>query len=273
MANPKTTVIFIDGSQQVMKPLLIPSFYLRYWKLITFILIITSSATVYGVTWMGNQYLLQHQKELAISKEELKIETDKLKIQQDFFSKKIDEVTTLLKIKGINLVKPEEIELELEDISFELTVFDHTQLDLLYKIQGFKSSLSHTPLGYPIEGTVISNYGGRINPFHGLNSEFHAGLDIRAQHGAPVKSTADGKVIFAGTQSGYGKLVIIDHGNQFQTFYAHLSEILVEEGQNVTADEIVGKVGATGRATGPHLHYEIRENQKTLNPKTYLSAN
>lgn len=275
MAKSKTTVIFIDGSQQVKKPLLIPSFYLRYWKLITLILIISSSATVYGAIWMGNQYLLQHQKEIAISKEELKIETDKLKIQQDFFSKKIDEVTSLMEIKGIRLIKPSSPEsgTQLESIPFELTSIDHSQVNFLTKIQDFKSALIHTPIGYPIEGTVISTYGRRANPFHGLNSELHGGLDIRAQHGAPVKSTANGKVTFAGTQNGYGKLVIIDHGNQFQTFYAHLSEILVEKGQNVNASEIVGNVGATGRATGPHLHYEIRENQKTLNPKTYLSAN
>jgi murein DD-endopeptidase MepM/ murein hydrolase activator NlpD len=274
MAKPKTTVIFIDGSQQVKKPLLIPSFYLYYWKLITVVLTISTSATVYGIIWMGNQYLLQHQKELLISKEEFKNETEKLKIQQDFFNKKIDEVISLLEVKGIHLIKPSKSEAETQSdpTPFELTSNDHAQVNFLNKIQYFKSALIHTPIGYPIDGTVISNYGKRANPFHGQNSEFHGGLDISARHGAPVKTTAKGKVIFAGTQSGYGKLVIIDHDDQFQTFYAHLSEIMVKKGQKVDTNEVVGKVGATGRATGPHLHYEIRENDKTLNPQTYLSA-
>jgi len=274
MAKPKTTVIFLDGSQQVKKPLLIPSYYLQYWKLITVILFLSTSATVYGAIWMGNQYLLQHQKELTISKEGFKIETEKLKIQQDFFNKKIDEVISLLEVRGIHLIKPSKskAETQLELTPFELTSNDHAHLNFLNKIQDFKSALIHTPIGYPIDGTVTSNYGKRTNPFHGENSEFHGGLDIRAQHGAPVKTTAKGKVIFAGMQSGYGKLVIIDHDNQFQTFYAHLSEIMVEKGQKVDTNEVVGNVGATGRATGPHLHYEIRENHKTLNPEIYLSA-
>jgi murein DD-endopeptidase MepM/ murein hydrolase activator NlpD len=145
-------------------------------------------------------------------------------------------------------------------------------LNFLDKIQDFKSALIHTPIGLPIDGTVISNYGKRSNPFHSEGSEFHGGLDISAQHGAPVKTTAKGKVIFAGTQSGYGKLVVIDHDNEFQTFYAHLSKIVVEKGQKVDTNEVLGNVGASGRATGPHLHYEIRKNLKPLSPETYLIA-
>ena len=274
MAKPKTTVIFIDGSQQVKKPLLIPSFYLHYWKHIIAVLMISISATVYWAISMGNKYLLQHQKELTISEEKFKYETEKLKNQQDFFNKKLDEVISLLEVKGIHLIEPSqsEEETQLEPTPFELTSNDNAQLNFLNKIQDFKSALIHTPIGYPIEGSVISNYGKRTNPFHWENFEFHGGLDIRAQHGAPVKTTAKGKVIFAGTQSGYGKLVVIDHDDQFQTFYAHLSEIMVVKGQKVDTNEVVGNVGATGRATGPHLHYEIRENHKTLNPEIYLSA-
>jgi len=88
--------------------------------------------------------------------------------------------------------------------------------------------------------------------------------------GSIVNSTANGVVAYAGSKGGYGNLVVLDHGNGLATFYAHLSKILVKEGQAVGSGQILGNVGSTGRSTGPHLHYEVHKNGKAINPKPFL---
>jgi murein DD-endopeptidase MepM/ murein hydrolase activator NlpD len=127
-----------------------------------------------------------------------------------------------------------------------------------------------TPLGYPHYNSHASGFGYRSNPFSTGASEFHAGVDIKGNTGDAVKSTANGTVITAGWNQGYGKCVIIAHANHYKTIYGHLSEIKVTTGQRVKANDLIGKVGSTGRSTGPHLHYEVRQNDKPLNPLLFL---
>ncbi len=133
----------------------------------------------------------------------------------------------------------------------------------------FKKYLSRTPLGPPVWGRITSHYGYRRDPFT-RRYEFHKGVDIRAPRGAPVRATADGEVIFVGWKSGYGKTVILKHSYGFRTMYAHLSKIKVKVGQWVRSGEVIGKVGSTGRSTGPHVHYEVWRNSKTENPAKYM---
>src|ERR1044072_6831200 len=128
----------------------------------------------------------------------------------------------------------------------------------------------YTPSVWPVDGTLEGGFGGRRNPFGGPGYEFHSGQDIEAPWGAPVISGASGKVTFVGWQNGYGQLVIVDHGGGLTTRYGHLSHIDVELGQNVSRAQLLGKVGSTGRSTGPHLHYEVRINDQRLNPLQYL---
>ncbi|UKT62911.1 M23 family metallopeptidase [Pedobacter mucosus] len=132
-------------------------------------------------------------------------------------------------------------------------------------------NVAFTPIGYPHSGAITSGYGHRENPFSGENVETHKGLDIRADYGDVVKCTASGKVIYASSRGGYGNCIVIQHGNGFQTYYGHLSKILVKVGENVIAGNRIGKVGSTGRSTGPHLHYEVHKNGKTINPRSFLT--
>lgn len=129
---------------------------------------------------------------------------------------------------------------------------------------------SHTPSGRPVEGRVTSEFGNRISPTTGRRS-FHSGIDIAANTGTRVSSTAAGRVAHVGYDAdGYGNYIIVDHGNGFRTLYAHLSEVNVRAGQNVSDNQKIGEVGSTGNSTGPHLHYEVRRNGQPVNPRPYL---
>ena len=128
----------------------------------------------------------------------------------------------------------------------------------------------YTPTIWPVDGKLESGFGGRRNPFGGSSYEFHSGQDIDAPYGAPVIAGASGKVVFAGWQNGYGQLVVIDHGGGLTSRYGHLSHIDVVEGQTISRAEFLGRVGSTGRSTGPHLHYEVRINDEPVNPLQYL---
>jgi murein DD-endopeptidase MepM/ murein hydrolase activator NlpD len=127
------------------------------------------------------------------------------------------------------------------------------------------------PSIWPLEGRLMSSFGARLDPFSGEGA-FHAGVDISAPNGSPVKATGDGVVSFADRVSGYGRMVVIDHGSGVSTRYAHLSRIDVLPGQEVRRGSQVGQVGTSGRATGPHLHYEVRVGGSPVNPHKYLKS-
>ena len=140
-------------------------------------------------------------------------------------------------------------------------------LDRLSELRRFAKSIPH---GSPTPGQKISSrYGTRKDPFTGQRA-VHGGLDFRARTGVPVLATATGVVTKAGRLGGYGKLVELKHANGITTRYAHLSKIHVRVGQKVAKGKTVGKVGSTGRSTGPHLHYEVRKNGKTTNPIKFV---
>ena len=126
------------------------------------------------------------------------------------------------------------------------------------------------PSFWPVRGAVRSPVGWRASPYGG-EREWHRGVDITAPYGTPVRATADGEVVFAGRARGYGVLVILDHGAA-STRYAHLSAVWVRAGQTVLRGEPVGALGGTGRATGPHLHYEVRLGTEPLDPECLLSG-
>lgn len=133
--------------------------------------------------------------------------------------------------------------------------------------------MPYLPLRRPLntKAEVTSNFGQRLDPFVGRMA-MHTGLDMREDYGSPVRVTAAGTVINAGWSGGYGNLVEVDHGNGLSTRYGHLSAILVSEGQRITAGAVVGKLGSTGRSTGPHLHYEVRVDGEPVDPTRFLRA-
>jgi murein DD-endopeptidase MepM/ murein hydrolase activator NlpD len=133
-----------------------------------------------------------------------------------------------------------------------------------------RGDLNVLPSTWPITGRLMGGYGVRSDPFSG-EGEMHTGIDISAPQGTPVHATADGIVLHAGWNSGYGRCVIIDHGNNYQTWYAHLSRMDVIEGQEIRQGEALGLVGSSGRSTGSHLHYEVRIGSTPVNPYRFLA--
>jgi len=122
---------------------------------------------------------------------------------------------------------------------------------------------------WPLSGRITSGYGWRRHPFT-KRRDFHTGIDIRGATGRIIRASRAGRVVYSGWMGGYGRVVVIDHGKDYSTLYAHCSRLLVRKGQRVSAGQAVGKVGSTGRATGPHLHFEVRYRNKSMNPLKVL---
>ena len=122
---------------------------------------------------------------------------------------------------------------------------------------------------WPVHGPITSPFGMRTDPVTG-RWQLHSGIDIGADYGVPIQAAADGNIIFAGWYGGYGNAVIIDHGNGYSTLYAHCSAMYVVANQPVRRGQAIGAVGATGWATGPHLHFEIRRNGVPIDPLSRL---
>ena len=133
--------------------------------------------------------------------------------------------------------------------------------------------MPHLPLRYPLvgEAATSSPFGYRPDPFLGRPA-LHPGVDLIQPMGSEIKSTAIGRVVHAGPMGGYGNCVEIDHGNGVATRYGHMSEVLVSEGQTVKAGDAIGRLGSTGRSTGPHLHYEVRVDGEAVDPERFLTA-
>ncbi|HRF09822.1 MAG TPA: M23 family metallopeptidase [Xanthobacteraceae bacterium] len=133
--------------------------------------------------------------------------------------------------------------------------------------------LDGLPIQLPLDGSVeiTSGFGARLDPFL-RRLAMHSGIDLRGETGDAVRSTAAGTVVYAARHRAYGLMVEIDHGNGLSTRYAHLSAIHVKEGARVPASALIGKIGSTGRSTGPHLHYEIRVDGEAIDPRRYLRA-
>jgi len=124
---------------------------------------------------------------------------------------------------------------------------------------------------WPVDGRLIGSFGPRQDPFSGEGQEIHKGVDISGEVGTPIHVTADGLVRFADMMSGYGRLVVIDHGGGVETWYAHMSRTYVHAGQEIRRGEPIGAVGMSGRVTAPHLHYEVHVNGRPVNPYQYLA--
>lgn len=128
-----------------------------------------------------------------------------------------------------------------------------------------------TPAMWPVMGHITDSFGARLDPFSGEGA-FHTGIDVATDYGAPVHATADGVISVADNHSGYGRLVVIDHGFGITTWYAHLSAFSAVAGARVKRGEVIGYTGISGRSTGPHVHYEVRVNNAPINPWRYMRA-
>lgn len=144
--------------------------------------------------------------------------------------------------------------------------------EALEALEDAKADVAALPLANPAEGCAItSTFGLRRDPLIGATA-MHAGIDFRTPTGTAVRASGGGRVVKSGWNGGYGKMVEIEHADGFSSRYAHLSRIDVAEGEKVEAGAVIGETGNTGRSTGPHLHYEVRENGDALNPLRFLRA-
>jgi len=173
-------------------------------------------------------------------------------------------------------VGKEDIKRSMQNLQAEIDESMESFDEVKKYISTLSSIWSATPKGTPVQGYFSSKYGYRRAVFDnvgnvaaaesGEKNDWHAGVDIANRVGTPIKSTAPGKVIFAGKWGGYGLLVIVDHGYGFSTRYGHCSKILVKKGDKVKENDVLALIGMTGNTTGPHVHYEIRRWGNTLDP-------
>ncbi|WP_346362790.1 M23 family metallopeptidase [Bosea sp. (in: a-proteobacteria)] len=216
-----------------------------------------SSATQLAALREIDKNLGDTQKTLRSALAETRLDTDRLAV-----------ATPLPKGVGGPLVP---INLDASAGPFEATLSSlQPRIATVFRLRGLVEQL---PLRRPLAGELelSSNYGYRADPFT-RGAALHTGMDLRAEHGSPVRATGPGKVVTAEYSGGYGNMVEIEHAGGITTRYAHMSAILVSEGQTVTAGTLVGRVGSTGRSTGPHLHYETRIDGEPADPNRFLRA-
>lgn len=157
----------------------------------------------------------------------------------------------------------------LDFLKKEATHTENSVRNLQVYLEDQDSLLSATPSLLPARGWKTSDFGFRVDPYTGLQV-MHSGRDISANIGAPVIATGDGQVVWGGPQGAYGNVIMIDHGHNLTSVYAHLSEVGVKVGEAVKRGQLIGKVGNTGRSTGPHLHYEVRVNGVPQDPDRFI---
>jgi murein DD-endopeptidase MepM/ murein hydrolase activator NlpD len=153
--------------------------------------------------------------------------------------------------------------------------FDHSLADLdtaLTRLEAMRGTVEALPFRSPAPGKLItSSFGNRKDPFFGKLA-LHTGTDFHFSPGEKVRATAPGKIVSAGWAGGYGNMVEIDHGGGITTRYGHMAQILVDVGDSVKTGDAVGLAGSTGRSTGTHLHYEVRENGNPVDPMYFVNA-
>jgi murein DD-endopeptidase MepM/ murein hydrolase activator NlpD len=161
------------------------------------------------------------------------------------------------------------IHYDLESLDRQLTLQELSLQEVQEFLEDRRSIIASTPSIWPTMGWVTSGFGMRNSPFS-HQRKMHEGMDIASSIGTLIRAPADGLVVHAGQESGYGRLVAMDHGYGVTTRYGHCSEILVMTGQRVHRGDPIATVGSTGSATGPHLHYEVRVNGVPVNPNNYI---
>ncbi len=273
----KTTILFVNKNAQALKPLQISSKVLLHWKKYLAGLVLFFFLLIGIIIYLTSNNIQQNKIQAALSKKVhslrnsfAEMDTSAMRKKFTTIDKELSTINGFLKARGIQTIfkGPQGGEADNDMVSTEEVsdFYENYLKRIVYNI-------SYTPLGLPFSGSITSSFGHRENPFGGADVETHKGLDISGPMGAPVKAMAKGVVAFAGTRGGYGNCIILKHGNGFETLYGHLSKILVSEGQQINIGQQIGKIGSTGRSTGPHLHYEIHRNGQKINPASFLTLN
>ncbi len=201
---------------------------------------------------------------LAAEAQKIELINNKLTGLQTVISKQQNaQKQVLTKVQGERRIYEEgERQLERESVKlmYKITELSGTKLDNPEATGDFR---------YPLQARITSPFGPRRHPIFGVRS-MHSGIDLAAPRGTPIKSSEGGLVIYSGWYGGYGKVAIVDHSKGFSTLYAHMDRISVKVGDRLRQGDTIGYEGATGYATGPHLHFELRSKGKPQNPVIYL---
>ena len=166
-------------------------------------------------------------------------------------------------------IKTDNLGGEFDRLSREMNDRNKSFQGLIGSLETKRSLLASTPTIWPVKGWLTAGFGQRRSPFTGQR-QMHEGVDIANTVGTPVIAPADGIVTYTGPLGGFGDVVSVDHGHKISTFYAHLQQHKVSQGQRVRRGDVIGSVGTTGRVTGPHLHYEIQVNDVSVDPTKYV---
>lgn len=274
MLKHKTSVLFVNTNGKDRKTIQIPTFLLLNWKklLITVMILFAFFISIIGffIYEHTSNYYTNKFKEKIARANQIKNAIDIQKAKESFQSidESMDRINQFMMERGL---KPLELTYTGGPLEFEITEINEVAEFYTSNILELEEIIRTTPFGKPHFGDLTSGFGTRHNPFGGIGVEKHKGLDFRGEMGSPIKSTADGTVVFAGVKGGYGNCVILKHKNHLQTLYGHLSSISVKEGQKVKLGDEIGKLGNTGRSTGPHLHYEIIYKEEKINPITFIN--
>lgn len=203
-------------------------------------------------------------EELDKREKEIKTTRDELLREKDSLAYKKDERNRIL---AQTVSQREEYERALRELEESSRALESLIRRLQQTTQG-PGLIGN--LFWPADSHLITSpFGPRKHPIFGTMM-FHTGVDIAGNYGDNIYAVSNGRVIYSGWQSGYGKVIIVDHGNGMSTVYAHCSQLMVNEGDLVKKGEVIGKIGATGWATGPHLHFEIRRNGTPINPLSVI---
>ncbi len=277
MKKKKVTILIVGSGNKTVSKKRISGYLLIHWKkfvaLAAMVIVFLSVCIGYLISDRSRQIDIQvslKNKIHHLHASFAEIDTAAIKDKFNHIDDELRGINDYLKARGIkqSISLPQGGD---EDSGF--TSAEETGDFYEKYIQKISYNFSHIPLGYPFYGAITSTFGHRENPFNGEGIETHKGLDIRAPMGSPVKAMAKGTVSFTGRRGGYGNCIILRHIDGYETLYGHLSKILVRPGQSIDIGQEIGKVGSTGRSTGPHLHYEIMRNGQKINPQPFLTLN
>ena len=216
---------------------------------------------------------LAEEKKLAIAATKADLEVDRKALDA-----RLDERAAILAEKEAVVAEKQQLLAELRSHARKLAAveaqLEADERELMSIIQAAPTTAGPAPVGggqllWPAAGPLTSAYGYRTHPIFG-DQRLHTGIDIGAGYGAPVVAADSGTVVYAGTMSGYGNVIAVDHGGGLSTTYNHLSAFYVGSGQSVNRGTSIGAVGCTGYCTGPHLHFEVRVNGAPVDPMPYL---
>jgi murein DD-endopeptidase MepM/ murein hydrolase activator NlpD len=283
MLKNKSSVRIISTDGTSDKNLMVPTILLKHWKKIcistlSFIFILCGSIVYFATSKKEQDITNKYEATLdevramnrQLSSDQNESARDIHQVKQSFnkIDSTLERINAKMKKRGLKTIALQNaggpVELDEENIELLSEFYADALKELDRKLAGI-------PIGIPHPGKITSKFGYRRNPFTNRGREMHSGIDLKGRTGDPVKVTANGKVVFAGYEGAYGNVVKVDHPNGFQTRYAHLSKTKVKKGQNIEVGTVVGLLGNTGRSTGSHLHYEILQNNKKLNPEKYFN--